>query len=101
MPTPSHPKHPCFMKDFAAHDLRSAHAHLRNQSRRARAYLAFEAMSRLLGRGQRAPEDYRLLSRWLYRHRETLTRCTALTCKIVIALTGTASGMVLYWIFQR
>lgn len=32
MTNPSHPKQRCFMKDFAALDLRSAHAHLRGQS---------------------------------------------------------------------
>lgn len=96
MTNPSHPKQRCFMKDFAALDLRSAHAHLRGQSWRPKAYAFFEGISRLLGRGQQAADDYRYLSRWLYRHREPLARCAALTCTVGTALAGWAAGIMLY-----
>lgn len=100
MTTQSHPKQPCFMKDFAALDLRSAHAHLRGQSWRAKAYAFFEGVSRLLGRGHQAADDYRYLSRWLYRHREPLARCATMTCNVATALAGLAVGVGLYLVFQ-
>lgn len=100
MTNPSHPKQLCFMKDFAALDLRSAHAHLRGQSWRAKFYAFFEGVSRLLGRGQQAADDYRYLSRWLYRHHEPLSRCATLTCNIATALAGLAAGMGLYLALQ-
>lgn len=96
MTTQPHPKQPCFMKDFAALDVRSAHAHLRGRSSRARAYIAFESMSRLLGRGQRAADDYRHMSRWLYRHSEPLARCAVVACNVSTALAGLAAGVGLY-----
>lgn len=92
----SHSMQPCFMKDFAALDLRSAHAHLRGQSWRARSYVVFEAMNRLVGRRNQAADDYRHLSRWLYRHREPLARCAELTLTVGTALAGMAAGMLLY-----
>ena len=96
MTNPSHPKQQCFMKDFAALDLRSAHAHLRGHSWRARSYMLFESMNRLVGRHKQAADDYRHLSRWLYRHREPLARCAELMCTVGTALFGLAGGMVLY-----
>lgn len=96
MTTPLHSNQHCFMRDFAALDSRSAHAHLRGQSWRPKAYAFFEGVSRLLGRGQQAADDYHYLSRWLYRHREPLARCATLTCNVSTALAGLAAGMLLY-----
>jgi hypothetical protein len=100
MTTPFHRKNRCFMQDFAARDARSAHAHLRGQSWRARAYVAFEAMSRLFGRRKHAADDYRQLSRWLYRRHEPLARCAALIGTVGTALAGMAAGMALYLAIQ-
>lgn len=96
MAIPSHPKKPCFMKDFAALDSRSAHAHLRGHNWRARVYVALESMSRLLGRRKQAADDFRHLSRWLFRHRAPLAHCAELTCTVGTSLAGMAAGMVLY-----
>lgn len=88
------------MRDFAALDSRSTYAHLRGRSWRARAYVVFEGMSHLLGRSQQAADDYRHLSRWLYRHRAPLARCATMTCNVATALAGLAAGMGLYLVFQ-
>lgn len=100
MTTPLHSNEPYLMRDFAALDPRSAHAHLRGRSWRARSYKLFETMSRLLGRSQQAADDYRHLSRWLYRHREPLAWCATLTCNVATALAGLAAGVGLYLVFQ-
>lgn len=100
MAPPSHPKQPCFMKDFAALDSRSTHAHLRGDSWRARTYVLFEAMSHLVGRRKQAAVDYRHLSQWLYRHRERLTRYTELICTVGTAIGGMTAGMMVYLAIQ-
>lgn len=100
MTIPSHPKRPCFMNDFSALDSRSAHAHLRGQNWRAWAFVVFEAMSRLLGRRTQAADDFRHLSRWLYRHRKPLVHCAELTCTVGTSLAGMATGMLLYLAIQ-
>lgn len=49
MTNPSHPKHRCFMQDFAALDSRSVHAHLRGRNLRAQAYVLFDGFNTYSG----------------------------------------------------
>ncbi len=91
-----HPKQNCFMKDFAALDSRSAHAHLRGQSRRARAYVLFDSISRVLGRSDRTAGDYRRLSRWLFVHRQRLTSWAQAILSAGTAVAGLAAGIAIY-----
>jgi len=96
MTQPLPPKHQCFMQDYAALDNRSIHAHLRGRSPRAHAYTVFHAISRLLGRQHSAPEDYKLLARWLHRHHREMNSAAQAVVNTAVAITGITSGIALY-----
>ncbi|MBN9424158.1 MAG: hypothetical protein BGO63_18295 [Candidatus Accumulibacter sp. 66-26] len=100
MTNPSHPKHRCFMQDFAALDSRSVHAHLRGRSLRAQAYVLFDGFNHLLGRSDNAANDFRRFSRWLFRHRQPLQQGAQAMVSAAIALSGMAAGIALYLLTQ-
>lgn len=100
MTHPSHPTNPRFLQDFAALDSRSTHAHLRGRSRRAQAYVLFDAFMCLLGRSHDAASDYRRFSRWLFRYRQSMQRGVQAMVSAGIALSGMAAGIVLYLVIQ-
>ena len=100
MTHPSHPKNRCFMRDFAALDARSAHAHLRGRCLRAQAYVLFDGVNRLLGRSDYAANDFRRFSRWLFRHRQPWQQGAQAMVSALTALGGMAAGIALYLVTQ-
>lgn len=96
MTTPFHRKMRCFMQDFAARDARSAHAHLRGKSPRAKAFVLFDGLSCLVRRRNHAPGDYRRLSRWLFVHRQRLTSWAQSLLSVGTAVAGIVAGIALY-----
>ncbi|WP_162888680.1 hypothetical protein [Dechloromonas sp. HYN0024] len=98
MPTPRHIPRRCFMIDFASRDSRSAHAHLKGVSPRARAYATLEFLERCIGRHQKAADDFRQLAHWAHRHHGTFLRVKACFTDCLAAVTGISAGAVLSYL---
>jgi hypothetical protein len=98
MPTPLPSPPRCFMIDFASRDKRSAHAHLRGVSPRARAYTVFEFIEKCVGRHHAAANDFRCLATWAYQHRGAFLSFKARIAECAIATTGISAGAVLSYL---
>lgn len=86
-----------FMADFAASDRRSAKAHIEGKSYRARAFAAVSTLSRLLGRGDRAADDFKAVSRFVFKRREAIKAKAKGVVRALTPLVGLAAGALLYY----
>ena len=90
-----------YMADFAASDRRSAKAHLRGTSFRAAAYVGFAALAGCVGRGKSAPEDYKAISRFLWRRRDKFLAIRNTLGRIATACVGLVAGGALFFLLER
>ena len=90
-----------YMADFAASDRRSAKAHLAGTSYRAMAYIAFAALAACVGRGGSAPDDYLVISRFLFRRRDKIRAFRDALGRLVTAVIGLVAGGFLYYLLER
>lgn len=86
-----------FMADFAASDRRSAKAHIEGKSYRARAFAAVSTISSLLGRGDRAADDFKAVSRFVFKHREAVKAKATSAMRALTPVVGLVAGALLYY----
>lgn len=86
-----------FMTDFAATDRRSAKAHLQGKNLRVKAFMAFSTMANLVGRGDRAAEDFKMASRFFFKRRESFRRAGKTAAQYATAAVGLVAGAMLYY----
>ena len=86
-----------FMADFAATDRRSAKAHLQGKNLRVKAFTAFSTIANLVGRGDRAAEDFKMASRFFFKRRESLSRAGKTAVRYATAAVGLVAGFALYY----
>jgi len=85
-----------FMADFASTDRRSAKAHIEGKSLRVKLFTSFAAVSKLLGRGATAADDFKALSRFFFKRREAFCRAGNNVVRVATAVAGLAAGMALF-----
>ena len=89
-----------FMADFAAMDRRSVKAHLNGTSVRARSFSAFCRIARVFGRGATAAEDYKAVTRFVFKRRDALRRFGKRVANVLVAAVGltVGAGIYLWWL---
>lgn len=85
-----------FLADFAATDRRSVKAHLNGTSVRARSYSAFCRIARAVGRGATAADDYKAVTRFVFKRRDALLRFGKRVANVSVAAVGLTAGAALY-----
>jgi len=90
-----------FMADFAASDRRSVHAHLKGKSLRAKAFNTFTAVAKALGRGDCAADDFKAVSRFVFKRRDALNKLGKKLAGLATAVVGLSVGAGLFFLFVK
>lgn len=84
------------MADFAATDRRGVKAHLNGTSVRARSLSAFCRIARMVGRGATAADDYKAVTRSVFKRRDALRRFGKHVANVLVAAVGLTVGAAIY-----
>lgn len=90
-----------FMADFASTDRRSAKAHIEGKNLRVKAFTAFTAVAKVVGRGATAADDFKAASRFLFKRRDAIRRVGKNVARVATAVVGLAAGIGLFFVLVQ